>query len=353
MYPISLIYGLIVLIRNKFFDWNIIPSKEFSLPVIAVGNLTVGGQGKTPHIEYIINLLFKDFKVATLSRGYKRKTKGFYLATVDCCYEEIGDEPMQYKTKYPDIPVAVDENRVRGIEQLMENFNDLDVILLDDAFQHRYVKPGINILITDYSKLYIEDYVMPSGKLREFASGSNRADIIIVSKTPRVLSPIDRRRIRSELKPLQYQQIYFSYIDYDKPRNIFTNEKLPNLSDYSVLLVTGIANPTPLLYEIKSKAQNVKHIRFADHHDFTMEDLENIKKEYQNIFRPNKIILTTEKDFMRLKKDNFKQSLEGFPVYYIPIQVKFHGNDKQEFNEQIIKYVTANTKSRKFFESKD
>ena len=215
--PFACIYGLIIAIRGKLFDWRILPSESFPVPVISVGNLSYGGTGKTPMVEYIIRLLQKEKKIATLSRGYKRNTRGFILATNQSTFEEIGDEPLQYKTKFSNLEVAVHERRRKGIKQLMKSFPDLDLILLDDAYQHRYVKPGLSILLTDFHKLFVNDYPLPAGTLREFRSASRRADIIIITKTPSVLSPITRRRLTALLKPKAHQQLLFSYISYGEP----------------------------------------------------------------------------------------------------------------------------------------
>ena len=216
LFPFACLYALIMGFRGKLFDWGVLPSESFPLAVISVGNLSYGGTGKTPMVEYIIRLLCDDKKIATLSRGYKRKTKGFVLADEHSTFEEIGDEPLQYKTKFECAEVAVHEKRRKGIKKLMSAFPGLEVVLLDDAYQHRYVKPGISILLTDFHKLYVNDYPMPTGTLREFRSASKRADIIIITKTSGVLSPITRRRITSLIKPKIHQTLLFSYISYGK-----------------------------------------------------------------------------------------------------------------------------------------
>ena len=222
MLPISLCYGLAMQIRNWLFDINLLCSKTFDKPVISVGNLTFGGTGKTPHIEYLIRLLTPELFIATLSRGYGRKTRGFILASIPSSAKQIGDEPLQFLKKFDPIKVAVDEKRKRGIHLLLEKHPDLNVILLDDAYQHRYVKPGLSILLTDFHRPYPEDIILPSGTLREFRSGAGRADIIIVTKTPKIFSPITRRRIIEELKPKNHQRIYFSYIKtFSTPTSTF------------------------------------------------------------------------------------------------------------------------------------
>lgn len=348
LYPFSLLYGCVLYLRNKLYDWNIFKSKEFDFPVISVGNLTLGGVGKTPHVEYLVRLLKKDFNVATLSRGYKRSTTGFYLSDNKSTVSDIGDEPLQYKLKFTNIPVAVDEKRVNGIEKIKKIHPETNVVLLDDAYQHRAVSPGVNILVTDYSRLYINDNVIPSGKLREWACGSNRADIIIVSKTSSVLSPLEKRRVIEKLKPKSNQEIYFSYIKYGEITP-FTNaaKNLINSIEkkYSVLLLTGIAKAGPLFYKLNNEYNSVNHIKFSDHHNFTNTDVINIKEKFKNLYGNNKIIITTEKDIMRLSLPKILKQLQNIPIFYIPIEICFHGNDKEEFNQQILKYVTANSRN--------
>lgn len=347
LYPISIIYGIITFLRNKFYDWSIFKSTEFDLPVIVVGNLNVGGVGKTPHIEYLIRLL-NNYKLATLSRGYKRKTSGFILANNNSDASTIGDEPKQIQNKFPDITVTVDEKRVNGIEQIKSLVPETQIILLDDAYQHRAVKPGINILITDYSKLYINDTVLPSGRLREWSIGSNRADVIIVSKSPSVLSPIDIRRIKTDLNPKPYQEIFFSYTKYGKLssfKDTCKNLTFPHADINSVLLITGIAKPDAFYYYIKDNYQNIEHLAFGDHYLFQKEDIETIKTSYKNLYGNNKVIITTEKDIMRLSLPEIYNELKELPIFYIPIEICFHGNDKEEFDNKILKYVTANSRN--------
>jgi len=350
-FPLSVLYGLIVTIRNKMYDLGILRSREFDIPVISVGNLCVGGTGKTPHIEYLIRLLKGEFYIATLSRGYGRKTSGFLLADTQSTASDIGDEPLQFKRKYSNVRVAVDANRVNGITQLQKNYPSLQSVLLDDAFQHRAVRPGLSVVLTDYSKLYVNDFVMPTGSLREFKSGVIRADIIIVTKCPSILLPIERKRLLNEIKPMPHQHVYFSYIRYgdfiplncDDQKNPFTKEFYFE-RNYSILLLTGIANTSPLEYYLKDKVKNLQRAKYPDHHRFTQNDLENIKKIFNNIAAPNKIILTTEKDAMRLKGPEYAEAIKDLPVFYIPIEIDFHDKDKEQFNEQITHYVRANQK---------
>lgn len=359
LFPFSVLYGCIVFLRNKLYDWKLFPSKEFEIPTISVGNLSVGGTGKTPHIEYLIRLLKPEFYIATLSRGYGRKTKGYVLSDTQSTAIDIGDEPLQFKKKFSGLRVAVDGNRVRGINNLLKEFPSLQTILLDDAFQHRAVKPGLNILLTDFGKLYKKDNVVPTGSLREFKSGAQRADIIIVTKCPEILLPIERKRLLTEINPLPHQHVYFSYIKYGDFIPVIGEATNPLSKEYyfernfSMALLTGIANTKPLEYYLKDKVKNITPIKYNDHHNFTHVDIENIRKIFNNIASANKIILTTEKDAMRLKNVMYAEAIKDLPLFYIRIEIEFHNNDKntrlndsvgQEFNEQILHYVRANQK---------
>jgi tetraacyldisaccharide 4'-kinase len=337
-------------LRNMLYDRKIFPSSKPDIPTISVGNLCVGGTGKTPHIEYLIQVLKNEFYIATLSRGYGRNSSGFVLADTQSTASEIGDEPMQFKKKYAGIRVAVDEKRVRGIQKLLNNFPSLQAVLLDDAFQHRAIAPGLSILLTDFSKLYVNDFVIPTGNLREFRNGSKRADIIIVTKCPHVLLQIERKRLTDEIKPQPRQQIYFSSIKYGDfiplhvAKNPFTKEYYFE-RNFSVLLVTGIANTSSLSYYLKDKIKNVEHIKFPDHHDFSKKDLEKIRTAFSNMTAANKLILTTEKDAMRLKGTDFSTVLKDLPVFYIPIEVAFDEKDKNALNNYILNYVRTHQRN--------
>lgn len=357
-YPFSVLYGLLLLLRNKFYDWRIFRSTGFEIPVISVGNLSVGGTGKTPHIEHLIRLLTTDYQTATLSRGYGRKTRGFLLSDASCTASDIGDEPLQFKNKYPELPVAVDEKRVRGVQKLLQLFPSLQVVLLDDAFQHRAIKQGLSIVLTDFSKPYFEDQVMPSGTLREFRSGIKRADIIIVTKCPEILLPIECTRLQKSIKPKPHQQLYFSYIQYGEfvPFHKTTITPFSKAyyfeKHYSIVLLTGIANTQPLEYYLKDKAKTVVPVKFPDHHSFTLADIENVRKIFDNIASANKILLTTEKDAMRLKTSELSAILDHLPLFYMPIEVKFHEKDArmkdsggEGFNKQILDYVRTNQRN--------
>jgi len=339
-------YGIIILIRNKLFDWKIIPSKSFDIPVISVGNLSVGGTGKSPHVEYLVSLLKNNFIVAVLSRGYKRKSKGFVLADETKSVSDIGDEPFQFFTKFKDVKIAVDEKRTKGIQILQKKFPDLETIILDDAFQHRYVKPGLSILLTDFHQLYTNDYPLPGGKLREFRSGAKRADIIIVTKTSKVLSPITRRRVTELINPQQFQKLYFSYIKHGKLKQIPGIDFIPdkNIKYNSILLMAGIANTYPLELFLKKYCEELDILKFPDHHLFTQKDAGKIVETFENIITKNKIIVTTEKDTMRLIQPEIIETIKYLPICYVPIEIMFHQEDKKEFNKQIIDYVRKNTR---------
>jgi tetraacyldisaccharide 4'-kinase len=343
LYPVSLLYGLVMQIRNLLFDLRILPSIQFKTPVISVGNLSYGGTGKTPQIEYLIKLLHPPYFVATLSRGYGRKSNGFIVASKRSNVKYIGDEPMQVLKKFEKIKVAVDEKRQRGIFNLLKKFPDLDVVLLDDAFQHRYVKPGISILMTDYGLLYPDDYVLPSGTLREFKSGASRADIIVVTKTPKIFSPITRRRILEDLRPAPHQRVYFSFIKYDDPRPVFETTSQPFPAKVTnILLFTGIANDYPLREHLARLCSELVVVHFADHHSYKTHDIEEVLKKYHDLPTLKKVIVTTEKDMVRLKSPEISAILKNLPVYYVPIEVDFHGTDKEKFDKEIIEYVKKN-----------
>lgn len=344
--PFSLLYGIITWIRNICFDFGILPSKSFNIPIISVGNLRAGGTGKTPHIEYLIKLLTPKHKTAVLSRGYGRKTSGFILADENTKSKEIGDEPMQIFKKFKSVSVAVHANRVKGIKNLLNIKPEIKAILLDDAFQHRYVNPGLSILLTEYSDLYSNDFMLPTGNLREFAGGASRADIIIVTKTPNIFSPLDRRSILDKINPKPYQRVYFSYTKYgdlvplNKPEeeNPFTKEYYFE-RNYSFLVLTGIAKAINIQYYLKSKVSEVIPMAFADHHQYTSDDINELHKTFNSIASSKKIIITTEKDSMRLLDPEISALLADLPIFYLPLEVIFHGNDEINFNNHILDHV--------------
>ncbi|WP_139957837.1 tetraacyldisaccharide 4'-kinase [Flavicella sediminum] len=332
VFPISILYGIVVYFRNLFFDVGIYTSNTFKTPIIAIGNLSMGGTGKSPQIEYLIKLLQQDFKVAVLSRGYKRASKGFVLANKQSTVEELGDEPFQFYSKFKNISVAVDADRTHGIGELLKQVHKPDVILLDDAYQHRKVKAGLYILLTTYDKLYADDFLLPTGTLRESRQGAKRAKIIIVTKCPKDIDTSEKERILNKIKPTEGQRVFFTNIKYadcliSKEETIATAA----ISKNEVLLLTGIANPKPLLKHLDSLKVDYKHLNFPDHYNFTEKDIIEIQEKFKALTSKEKIILTTEKDYMRLqgKIPN---------LYYIGIETNFleHGDVFDEMLREAI-----------------
>lgn len=339
LFPFSIVYGFIIWIRNKLFDKNILRSATFNFPVICVGNLAVGGTGKTPMAEYLIRLLEKKYKVATLSRGYKRKTKGFAIADDSTTAIDIGDEPMQLHKKFPEVTVAVAEERVVGIPQLLHAKPDTKVIILDDAFQHREVRAGLNILLTEYQDLYTRDFILPAGNLRDVQSSSKRAHIIIVTKCKSHLTEEEKQKIIKELNPLGHQKVFFTKIEYASPYHLFTKETRFLEPDCNILLVCGIANPKPLKEILTTYSATYEMVLFKDHHIFGIDDLQEIKDQFSKIGSPNKMILTTEKDGVRLAK--YENELKDIPIYVIPMRHKFLFGEEEQFDGQVISFVES------------
>jgi tetraacyldisaccharide 4'-kinase len=336
LFPFSLIYGLIVVMRNFLYDAGLFKSRRFDFPVIAVGNLEVGGAGKSPMTEYLIRLLKNDFKLATLSRGYGRETKGYLTAPTTATAIQIGDEPAQFKHKFPDVTVAVCEKRVNGIEQLKQ---DHELIILDDAYQHRAVKPGLSVLLFDYNSLRNPHWVLPAGNYREPFFGKWRAGIIIVSKCPVDLSQDQLERIVADIAPRPYQQMFFTTINYlglqDMDGNI--NETTID-TDTTVFLLTGISNAQPLVSHIKKQTLHVIHHNYPDHHQFSLKNITKLADEFAACTSQKKVIITTEKDAQRLGEQQLLPLVKKLPVLVLPIGVNFLHNG-QEFNEMIIEYV--------------
>ena len=330
LYPFSLLYDLVTRIRNLFYDLGFFKSKTFSIPIIAVGNLSVGGTGKTPQIEYLIKVLQNNYKIAVLSRGYKRKTKGFILIDGTHTSDDVGDEPLQFFKKFPKICVAVDENRVNGIQELQRK-ESIDVVLLDDAYQHRKVKADCYILLTKFDDLYTDDFVLPTGNLRENIGGAKRAHIIIVTKCPIDLSSEKQQDIKRKLNATSKQHVFFSSISYDNKTSGKLNIPTEALNDYEILLLTGIANPAPLVSFLKAKGNEVHHLNYSDHHQFTSKEIDVITTKYSSITSEKKILLTTEKDYMRLS--NKISSLS-----YLKMSTKFVEGDNQ-FNASVKSFM--------------
>lgn len=337
LFPFSILYGGAVRLRNKLFDKKILRSSEFNFPVICIGNLAVGGTGKTPMTEYLIRLLRSKYKVATLSRGYKRKTKGFAIANDQTTAIEIGDEPMQLHLKFPEVTVAVDEERVVGIPLILQAHPETGVILLDDAFQHREVKAGLNILLTDYNNLFTRDILLPAGDLRDTRQSSRRADLIVVTKCKPFLDETERQKIISEIRPHQDQKVFFTKIKYDAPYHLFTKEVLNLDPENDVLLICGIANPEPLKEVLTQYVASYEILNYRDHHIFTTDDLKDILKQFNKLSSQKKIILTTEKDGVRLAK--FEKELESLPIYVFPMSHYFLFGEEQDFENRILDFV--------------
>ena len=348
--PLSFLYGMGVRFRNMLFDTGILESRSFPIPVISVGNITVGGAGKTPHVEYLIRLLCETKRVSVLSRGYKRRTKGYLLASSSSTSLELGDEPYQMYLKYGrQVHVAVSANRCEGIERLCSDpeTKDTDVILLDDAFQHRYVKPGVNILLVDYHRLIVYDKLLPAGRLREPKDGKRRADIVIVTKCPPDLRPMDFRVITKALNLYPYQKLFFTTIEYGDLIPLFSNSRSLALSeitsDYEVLVLSGIASPQHLLCDIQKHTENVIPMTFRDHHLFTPKDIARINNTFDSL-SSKRIIITTEKDAARLVGlDGLSDDVRNH-IYALPIKTTFLLEQQEQFDEFILSYVLKNSK---------
>jgi tetraacyldisaccharide 4'-kinase len=335
--PFSLVYGLIIYLRNWMFDRKLLRSSTFNLPVICIGNLSVGGTGKSPMVEFLIGKLQQTFRIAVLSRGYKRKTRGYALATNQSTALEIGDEPMQFFNKFPGLTVAVGEERVVAIPQLLHDKPDTQVIILDDAFQHRWVKAGFNILLTDYQNLYTRDWFLPTGDLRDQKKSARRADIIVVTKCPPDISLSEKNQLIREIKPTADQQIFFSAISYGTPYQLITKEPWTSNRSTEVLLVTGIANPGALKKHLEESFNGYDELAYGDHHIFTIDDLNYILKKFNQLQSSTKILLTTEKDAVRLQK--FSQQLRDLPFFVMPIQPIFMFSEENQFTRLITTFI--------------
>ncbi len=346
-YILSKIYGGITQLRNFLFDKNILHSQSFAMPIISIGNLAIGGTGKTPHTEFILKNLSNNYNVAILSRGYKRKTKGFVLADQQSTASTIGDEPYQLFTNNPDITIAVDENRVRGIQKLMKLNPRIDVIILDDSYQHRYVKAGLNILLTEHNNLFSEDDLMPYGKLREDKKNSERADIVIVTKCKNEPNEKEQKKIKKSLKIEEnHQKLFFSRFDYEKIYPVFDEEveKIELTNRTNVLLLTGIENPRPLYRYLNETVNSVNSFNYPDHYQFTTKDIRKIEAAFYKMEK-DKVIITTEKDASRIKaikklSTTFQQNL-----FAIPITTKILYNEQEKFIQKINNYVRKNQRN--------
>ncbi|CAN5187858.1 tetraacyldisaccharide 4'-kinase [soil metagenome] len=339
--PITFIYSSVVRGRNWLFDNGYYKSIQFDLPVINVGNLSYGGTGKTPHIEYLIKLITPHFHVATLSRGYMRKTKGYFAATSKTTPEQVGDEPQLIKWKYPQVGVSVGEDRVMAVPQLLADWPATEVLLLDDAFQHRAIDPGLNILLTDYNNLYTRDELIPAGSLREPIGGAERAQFIVVTKCPPSITPLQKEAIRKELKPLPSQKLFFSYLQYGPAYYLLNPEqKLSQGPDMEIIMLAGIANPQPLEEYLTPRFKKVHALEYPDHHAYTANDAEAIVTGFNNLESTQKAIITTEKDAVRLHTYRQWFIERKIPIFVQPMQVEFFAEDKALFDREILNYLS-------------
>ena len=343
--PFAILYGIIIFIRNKLYDKNYLSSVDFNFPLICVGNISVGGTGKSPMVEYLVRLLKDNYEIGTISRGYKRKTKGYVLATDKTTALEIGDEPMQFHIKFPEISVAVGEERLVAIPHLLQDNPHLQAIILDDAFQHREVKAGFNILLTDFNNLYSHDFYLPTGDLRDGTYSAKRAHVIIVTKCPEDMTEHQQQNIIRLLKPESSQKVFFTTIMYGLPYHIANPEekKMITLND-EVLLVCGIANPTPIKELLLQQAATYYQKNYNDHHIFSIDDLNEIKEKFKEITTDSKFILTTEKDAVRLAK--FSEELKELPMYVLPIKHEFLFGEANIFDELIISFISNFNKEK-------
>jgi len=343
LFPFALLYGEIISLRNKAYDLGIFQSTNFTIPIILVGNLNVGGTGKTPQIEYLVRLLQEKYSLAILSRGYKRRSKGFQIAGQNSTVDQIGDEPMQFQRKFENVTVVVDGDRVNGVRQLEKIETPPQVVLLDDAFQHRNIQAGLSILLTSYSNLYVDDKMLPTGNLREKISGAKRANIIVVSKCPDDITTKEQTTITQKLKPILGQSIFFSTIVYqDEVINKTSQIPVSELNKYEVILVTGIANAKPMLDYLKNKDIEYNHLSYRDHYDFSVKEKEAIFDKLDKIESKNKIVLTTEKDYVRTFSNGNNK------VYYLPIRTKILDKEN-DFNRIILNYVQQNSGNSSVF----
>ena len=338
LFPFSLIYESITSVRNLVFNYGIFKSQSHKIPIICIGNLSVGGSGKTPHTQYVINLLKHNYKVAILSRGYGRNSSSLQYVEINSSPNQVGDEPLLIKKTHPDCLVVAEKNRNKGVKQILKDFPETEIILLDDGFQHRWIKAGFNILITPYYSPYYQDYLMPVGNLRESKKGAERAQVIIISKTPEQSNPIEKNGMLSKLNLFANQTAYFSHIEYSKWKCINANNELQEEKTYSITLVTGIANPQPLVNHLQKAGHSIHHLEYHDHYKYTTKDIDNILAKYNADKSTKKLILTTEKDATKLRE--FKKQFGTENVYFAPIEVVLEQSER--FEKQILDYVAKN-----------
>jgi tetraacyldisaccharide 4'-kinase len=351
LFPFTILYGIIVVIRNKCYDWGIFRSRQFDLPVICVGNLAVGGSGKTPVTEYLVRQL-SEYKVAILSRGYGRETKGFILADAAATAKSIGDEPLQYYQKFSKVTVAVCEDRITGIEQLQA---DHDLIILDDAFQHRKVKPGYSILLFEYEKIRKPQWLLPSGNLREPFFGYRRAQKILITKSPQDVDNRVKNQIQHKFDSFNADRIAYASIQYNRLQPVYVNSTIsnPESSTATVFLLTGIANTKPLLQHLQSRYKQVYLHSYPDHHKFSIAEIQQLVNSFNDCKDSEKLIITTEKDAQRLLDASIKDLLLNLPLFFLPIVVDIHAADQLKFNQDILTYVSKHTRNRSIHQAKN
>ena len=338
LFPLTFIYGSITAIRNLLFDYGILKSQSYTIPIICIGNLSVGGTGKTPHTQYLLDLLKNNYKVAVLSRGYGRKNSNLQFVEITSNAFEVGDEPLQLKQNNPECLVVVEKNRNKGVKQILKDFPETEVILLDDGYQHRWIKAGFNILITPFSSPYYKDYLMPVGKLRESKKGVSRANAVIFSKTPENTNPTLKKGMLERLHLFAHQEAYFSGIEYHRFKCINNNTELEENNPYNITLVSGIANTNPLIKYLEEKGHSINHLKYSDHHNYISNNIDTILAEYTADKSIKKLILTTEKDATKLKQ--FLPHFKDVNFYYIPIEIKI--DQSKKFKNQILDYVEKN-----------
>jgi tetraacyldisaccharide 4'-kinase len=339
LFPFSLLVYIYLRIRNWLYNKKLLASTHFNLPVICIGNLSVGGTGKSPMVEYLLGQLSQHYKLATISRGYKRKTKGYVLAGEQTTALEIGDEPMQFHLKFPQVAVAVGEQRILAVPQLLHDHPGTRAIILDDAFQHREIIAGLNIILTDYNNPYWYDWYLPTGELRDNKRSARRAQIIVVTKCPPGMNSNNKKDCLRHIKPTAGQQVFFTMIDYGIPYHIFSKEEKRLNDKLEILLACGIANPAPLKQYIEQHSSAYFEINFNDHHIFTIDDLKEIESRFNKLDGKDNIILTTEKDAVRLAK--FGELLALKPVYVLPIKARFLFEGEQQFNKLVVAYIES------------
>ncbi len=345
---LSVLYSLAVAFRNLLFDLDILKQIPFPVPVISVGNITVGGTGKTPHVEYLIRILHKERLLGVLSRGYKRKTGDIRFAALTSPTHEIGDEPKQIKLKFPDVHLAVSRKRVDGVKALMERYPGIRAIILDDAFQHRYIKPGLSILLVDYTRPLKSDRMLPYGNLRENRHELSRAHIVIVTKTPENIKPIEKMIFENDLDLFPYQFLFFTTYQYKDPVPVYSiNKQKKSIGDIqtkdtAILLVTGIASSKSLAGYLHRYCSSVTEVKYPDHHRYSHEDLERISSKFEGLTSKHKLIITTEKDAVKMNEiSEVPGTIVSF-LYYIPVEVKFLFNGSKRFNKSVVDYVGKN-----------